>query len=445
MEPERATRRKIALQLIFITTLTIFGVELGVMRFLPPFPKFLGDLLDSTILTLIALPVLYLVIIRPLLDLIEKQKELESVLRESEEKFRNLAAAAYDAIAIMDEKGNVSFWNKGAERVFGYREEEIIGQSLHDLLCNSEDRRLFEKAFIDFKKTGIGPVVGKTRELTASHKDGTFFPIELSLSALNIKGSWHSIGVVRDISERKRIEPELRHHEELLRTLSENLAKAQEMAHLGNWVWTIEEDVATCSDEFYRILGLSPQSRWITYTVFMEFVHPEDRPLLEKILERVRVEKEPFYRDFRIIRQDSKETFVHLRADVILDESGNVVQLFGILQDVTERKRLEDEVSSILIEKERLDTLHTIAMTYAHHVLNGITPVQGFAELLLKKMDPSDPRYATAKLIVESSANMVEVVKKLKDLETYQPLKIGGVKILDIEGNNKDQKKTKKN
>ncbi len=232
-------------------------------------------------------------------------------------------------------------------------------------------------------------------------------------------------------------EKEPYNNEELLRRLSEDLARSQEIAQLGNWAWSFNGNADVCSDEFYRILGLRPQIESISHERFLDFVHPEDRSRLASALERLNDEKEPIYRDIRIIRADSAVIFANFRAEVMMDETGRVRRLFGTLQDVTERKRMEEELASIRLEKEHLDALHTVAMTYAHHLLNALSPILGYAELLLRKIDPADSNYIHAKLIVECSTKMAALVKKLKDLEFYEPLKMAGIEILDIEGNGK--------
>jgi PAS domain S-box-containing protein len=108
---------------------------------------------------------------------------------------------------MIDDNGKVTFWNPAAERILGYSEEEIIGKDLHMFMI--QDMRLYEayrEAFKRFRSTGKGSVVGKTVEMKTRHKNGYEFDVELSLSAVKIKDAWHAIGIIRDISERKKFE-----------------------------------------------------------------------------------------------------------------------------------------------------------------------------------------------------------------------------------------------
>ena len=138
------------------------------------------------------------------------QKCVEEKLRESEEKYHSITNATIAAIITMDGDGYISFWNPAAERIFGYSKEEIIGKNLHFLLASKNYRRQYEKGIRAFKRSGRGPLIGKMIELVAIRKGGEKFPIGLSLSAYKVNGQWNSIGILRDITDRKQAEKALR-------------------------------------------------------------------------------------------------------------------------------------------------------------------------------------------------------------------------------------------
>ncbi|MDK2805278.1 MAG: hypothetical protein PWR08_1017 [Thermoanaerobacterium sp.] len=140
------------------------------------------------------------------IDMTERRK-MEKELQEKNEILSTIMESAGDAIIMIDDKGNVTFWNPAVEHIFGYSREEIIGKELHTFMI--QDERLYEaykEAFKKFRLSGNGNVVGRTVELKARHKDGHEIDVELSLSAVRIKDAWHAVGIVRDISERKRFE-----------------------------------------------------------------------------------------------------------------------------------------------------------------------------------------------------------------------------------------------
>jgi sigma-B regulation protein RsbU (phosphoserine phosphatase) len=141
---------------------------------------------------------------------VTERKRMEMALRESEAKFFQLSNSINDAIIMMDDKACISYWNRAATEMFGYTEGEALGQNLHALLTPEKYQEAFRKGFVEFQKSGDGPVVGSSRELSALRKDGSEFPIELSLSSVQVGENWHVIGLVRDIRQRKENEERLR-------------------------------------------------------------------------------------------------------------------------------------------------------------------------------------------------------------------------------------------
>lgn len=139
---------------------------------------------------------------------ITDQKKIMEALRESEERFRSISSSAQDALIMMNGTGNISYWNEAAERIFGYTKKEAIDKNLHTLLVPKKYLEVFTKGFKNFKNTGQGNAIGKTIEMSAFRKDGTEFPMELSLSSFQLRNEWYALGVVRDISDRKLAEKE---------------------------------------------------------------------------------------------------------------------------------------------------------------------------------------------------------------------------------------------
>ncbi len=154
-----------------------------------------------------------------------------------EEELRLLSQYAQDAIIQMNSDGLITYWNKSAERLFGYTEKEVLSKNLHSLLAPQRYHKAHKIGFSKFKKSGQGAAINKTLELEGIKKDSAEFPIELSLSAVQIKGEWNAIGIIRDISKRKKIEQKLRDSEEKLRTLFDNINDAIYILDLkGNFI-----------------------------------------------------------------------------------------------------------------------------------------------------------------------------------------------------------------
>jgi diguanylate cyclase (GGDEF)-like protein/PAS domain S-box-containing protein len=131
-------------------------------------------------------------------------------LAKSEERFRAVSDTAQDAIIMIDAAGRIEYWNRAAERILGYSAAEAAGKCVHEWLAPERFRQSAAAGMKHFAATGRGEVLGKTLELAASRKDGVEIPVELSVAAMQLD-SWHAIAILRDITERKRVEEQLVH------------------------------------------------------------------------------------------------------------------------------------------------------------------------------------------------------------------------------------------
>ncbi len=150
-------------------------------------------------------PVSTRAIFRDVTERMAAEEEREEV----EERFRNLARAAQDAIISIDHEGLINYWNRSAEEMFGYPGQDAIGRDANLLLAPTRYRKQIAEGMEKWKRSGEGAMLGKTREFTARRRDGSEFPIELSLSSGKVKGRWNALAIVRDISDRKQSERDL--------------------------------------------------------------------------------------------------------------------------------------------------------------------------------------------------------------------------------------------
>ncbi len=147
----------------------------------------------------------------------------------SEERLRCITNSAHDAILMMNPHGEITFWNPSAVKLLGFSGEEVIGKCLHSFIVPEHYRDDFHSALPRFRSSGQGAVVGKVLELNALCKDGREIEVALSLASVSINGEWHAVGIMRDISELKRYEAELRQMNELLeQRVAEEIAKNRE-------------------------------------------------------------------------------------------------------------------------------------------------------------------------------------------------------------------------
>ena len=129
----------------------------------------------------------------------------------AEARLRVIGAAAQDAIIMMDNAGRIAFWNEAAQRLFGYSEQEARGKHLHELIVPERYRTEFERSFDCIGRNESGHVAGKTLELAGLRKDGTQIVTEHSIAGVSVDGQWHTLCIVRDVTERKQFEDRIRH------------------------------------------------------------------------------------------------------------------------------------------------------------------------------------------------------------------------------------------
>ncbi|MEK7717899.1 MAG: PAS domain S-box protein, partial [Pseudomonadota bacterium] len=147
---------------------------------------------------------------------ITRRKQVEAALLESEAKLRTVSESARDAILMIDDRGQITFWNHAAETMFGYRREETLGKDMAELIVPARLREMHNQGLGVFQRTGQGPAVGKLLELPAQRRDGSEFIAEHSISAVKLEGKWHAVGIVRDITERRQAEAAHHQDHELL-------------------------------------------------------------------------------------------------------------------------------------------------------------------------------------------------------------------------------------
>lgn len=139
-----------------------------------------------------------------------------------------------------------------------------------------------------------------------------------------------------------------------LRASQERLGEAQELAHIGNWQWDVAGDKLWWSDELYRTFGVDRASFQLSYAAFLQRIHPDDRPTIERAVRGAVQERKPYEVEHRIVRPNGEMRVVHAHGRAVLNDLGHVRCLVGTAQDITERRASEEIVSR---SEHRLQTI----------------------------------------------------------------------------------------
>jgi PAS domain S-box-containing protein len=342
-----------------------------------------------------------------------------AALFEEESQLRRILDSVQEAVVGMDAEGNLSHWNPSAERLFGYGPEEMIGQDFSVLLSDQDSARSYRRGFRQFTKREPEAAAGRTVELAASRKDGKKLPIEISLSSIRMQNRWTTIGIVRDISRRKRMIDSLRKSEEKYRLLVDNANEAILVAQDGQLKFTNPKAI--------ELLGYSFEE--LTNRPFTEFIHPEDRALVvERHQKRLRGEDFPHVYPFRIVDNEGRIKWAEINAvrfswedrpatlnfisditwrvhaeeelrkhrdrlEELVEERTAELQasIIRLEQEIRERKRAESDREALIDELEAKNKeLERFTYTVSHDLKSPLMTIRGFLGRLVKDLEGRD-------------------------------------------------------
>lgn len=259
---------------------------------------------------------------------ITDRKQIEEMLRLQAQ----VLDQTHDSVVSTDLDGNITSWNKGAERVFGYTPEEVLGQPVAMLYPSDQQEVLQNQVIVPLKAQGKHEV-----EVVTQRKSGERFDLLLSLSLLRNEHQMPigMIGFSMEITDRKRTEAALRQNEQLLRL-------ALTGAQAGSWDWEISTNKVVWSAENFDLYGLTP-TQSLQYEDWNNTLHPDDRERVNAETFRVIEEKQAEYRvEFRVVHSQRGIRWLQALGRLVVNEQGAPIRLSGINLDITDRKLAED-------------------------------------------------------------------------------------------------------
>jgi len=308
---------------------------------------------------------------------VTEHRRAEEALRESEEKYRKIVGNVYDMVYSLYPDGTLYFISPNVLSFTGYKPEEGIGHNIMEFI-HPDDR---EHVLADFEKT-----IKTGKEFPTifrfSRKDGSYFYAEELGRVIREGGKIVGVtGVVRDITERMKMEEALRESEEKLQRMFESATDGIVVTDLNGNIMEVNEAAV-------RLRGSDSKEKIIGQSAF-ESIAERDRVRVMKILESAK-EDGQIRRNVEItfLTEDGREYFAEVSSALLRDAAGNSTGFIAILRDITERKKMEEQ----LIVADRLASIGELSSGLAHEINNPLTGIILLSELLLAKDLPDDVR-----------------------------------------------------
>jgi PAS domain S-box-containing protein len=343
----------------------------------------------------------------------ERLGQEERELKRSEVHKAAIVDSALDCIVTIDHEGCITEFNPAAEHTFGYRRDEVLGKHLADAIIPPSFREKHRQGFARYLATGEARVLGKRIEMTAVRADGSEFPVELAVTRIPLEGPPSFTGYLRDITERKRAEQELRRSEAFL-------AEAQHLSRIGSFSWRVPADEITWSEQLYRIFQIDRDAQ-VTFELIGTRIHPEDLSVFQEHIERSRRDGSDVQLEFRLQMPDGAVKYVHAAAH-IRDDHGQL-EYIGAVQDVTERRSSEEALSkarSELSHVARVTSLGVLTASIAHEVNQPLSGIVTNASTCLRMLAADPPNVdgarETARRTIRDGHRASEVITRLRAL-----------------------------
>jgi len=295
----------------------------------------------------------------------QAERQARAAAERAEAHYRAVVETAVDAMVVTNERGVVQSFNAAAERIFGYAADEMIGQNV-SMLMPEMDRAKHGHHLDHYLRTGERRIIGVGRELEGRRKDGSTFPIHVSIAEWTVAGQRSFTAIMRDITERREAERRLQQGSMLFETLIESIPDPVFLKDLqGRYLVVNGGTCRLFAVERARALGA--RDRDFFPSDIASHVESVDRQVIgtgravvleEEILDRAHGERRLFL-----------TTKAPLR-----DAAGSVIGVVGIARDVTESKRAEDALRAAKSEAERANVAKSKFLASASHDLR--QPVQ---------------------------------------------------------------------
>jgi PAS domain S-box-containing protein len=332
---------------------------------------------------------------------------------------RAVLDAALDAVIVADAEGRIKEWSPQAVTVFGWQRDEVLDCLIADTIIPPQFRRAHVAGLQRFSATGEARILNRRLELVAQRRDGTQFPIEITISPLAKGEQVEFSAFIRDITDRHEAQAALAQSEARYRT-------AFEEATVGMVEISIDGRYIRVNRAFARMVGRSQEE--LIGMSYQDITHPEDRAGDEAAFDQVRGDDLVVTREKRYLRPDGQVVNARINSALVRDASETPLYALTVVQDVTAHRLLEEQ----LRQTHKMEAVGQLAAGVAHDFNNLLTAIIGYADLLSRSDELPPDVKEDAAAILATAERGADLARNLLTLSRAAPAREEGVDVHEV-------------
>ena len=331
-------------------------------------------------------------------------KKKDADLKESRDLFRNAFEYSGIGMALSDAQGNYITVNNAFAEMFGYSREEMIGVNFKEITHEEDLPGSLDK----LKEMTGGMVDGYEIIKRYRHKNGKILYGRLNMALLreddnSIK---YMIAQVQDVTDHYMADKAMEESEKLLK-------EAQNLGNIGSWKWDVLNGSLKWSDQLYSMWGFD-RPKDLSYEMIEERIHPDDRDYNNQNVAKALKEDDHVEYEFRIIKPDGEIRNILQRMIVTRDNKGNTREVFGIMQDISDRVAMEEALK----ESDRLKSVFLANMS--HEIRTPMNAIIGFSSLLGDAFPKNSKTNMYVQIIQSSGERLMSLIDDIIDVSKIE-------------------------
>jgi len=338
----------------------------------------------------------------------------ERMMSEQKERAEAVLNNAREAIIMINEDARIIAFNPAAEQMFGYALEAVQGTEI----C-----KLFPKLTSDATCCHLDQGINRIVEEMAQHiyglrADGSEFPLEISFTAVHGAREHMGVAVIRDITERLAAEQVVRRSESRLR-------RAQRVAQMGEWEYSPAHGELIWSKELNEIFGLTSHLP-TSYDQVLAMIHPDDRERMALAIATAAEQGSVVEGEFRVLRPDHTLRHVSIFGEPSFDDQGRRSSLFGVMQDITERKRAEAKAQTALMDQLAAEARNRSKSQFlanmSHELRTPLNAIIGYSEMIEEEAQAASllEMAEDSKIIQRAGRHLLSLINGILDLSKIE-------------------------